>query len=141
MGFPVRPSYPLTGIGLSSFSNGVFKNLEIFWAHSALRRAKAFAPESARAVVLTPYPLRDRIQGIVRLFPPINRLKSTSDISIPFNPEEESSFRVSLFPTPHLYRLPELLKSYPCPSLGICLLCVPPVRTRNMLLACLEPAS
>src|SRR5277367_3269869 len=140
IGFPICPLYPLMGIGLSSFSNGVFKNLEIFWVHSALRRAKAFALELARAVVLTLYLLQDRIQGIVKLFPPINRLKSTSDISIPFNPKEESSFRVSLFPT-HLYQLPKSLKSYLCPSLGIRLLCVPPIRTRNILLVCLEPTS
>ena len=99
MGFLVRPLYPLIGMGVSSFSSGIFKNLEIFWAHLALRRVKAFALELARAVVLTPYLLRDKVQGIVKLFPPINRLKSTSDISIPFNPKEESSFRVPLFPT------------------------------------------
>jgi hypothetical protein len=88
-------------MGLSNCSKGVFRNSEVFLAHVVSRRAKAFAPESAKAVVLTPHPLRDKVHGIVKLFPPINRLKSTSDMSIPFNPEEESSFRVPLFPTPH----------------------------------------
>jgi len=60
---------------------------------------KAFALELARAVVLTLHPLQDRIHGTVKLFPPSSRLKSTLDMSIPFNPKEESSFRVPLFPT------------------------------------------
>src|SRR5579862_2735222 len=99
IGFPIRPSYPLTGTGFSRFSIGVFKNSEIFQAHLVSRRAKALALESAKAVVLTPHPLRDKLHRIVKLFPPINRLRSTSDISIAFDPEEESSFRVLLFPT------------------------------------------
>jgi hypothetical protein len=64
-----------------------------------LRRVKAFALELARAVVLTLYLLQDKVQGIVKLFPPINQLKSTFDMSIPFDFKEESFFRVPLFPS------------------------------------------
>ena len=77
--------------------------------HLVLRRAKAFALELAKVVVLTLYLLQDKVYRIVKLFPPNNQLKSTLDISIPFNPKEESSFRVLLFLTLLLY-LPRLLK-------------------------------
>src|SRR5277367_248633 len=140
IGFPICPLYPLMGMGLSSFSNGVFKNLEIFWVHSALRRAKAFALELARAVVLMLYLLRDRIQGIVRLFLPINRLKSTSNILIPFDPKEESSFRVALFPTLPLHLPLHLFLgsqgSNPFLSKDSPLLYSLPTCTRSMLLCC-----
>ena len=55
IGFPIYPLYPLIGIGLSSVSSGVFKNSEIFLAHLVSRRAKAFALELAKVVVLTLY--------------------------------------------------------------------------------------
>jgi hypothetical protein len=100
IGFPICLLYLLIRIGLSSISKGVFKNLGIFLVHLVLRRAKAFALELAKVVVLTLYPLYDKVYRIVKLFPPINQLKSTSNISIPSNPKEESSFRGSLFLTP-----------------------------------------
>ena len=80
--------------------------------------AKAFALELAKAVVLTLYLLRDRIHRIVKLFPPNNQLKSTSNMSIFFDPKEETSFRVPLFLTTpqRLYLLPRLLG--PCPFAG-----------------------
>ena len=106
IGFPIRLLYPLIRIGLSSISSGIFKNFEIFLVHLVSRRAKAFALELAKVVVLTPHLLRDKVYGIVKLFPPNNQLKSTLDISIPFNPKEESSFRVLLFPTLLLSLLP-----------------------------------
>jgi hypothetical protein len=47
-------------------------NLEIFFTHLILRRAKAFALELARVVVVTLYPLRNKVHSIVKLFPPNN---------------------------------------------------------------------
>ena len=67
---PIRPLYPFIGIGLSSISKRVFKNLEIFLAPLVLRRAKAFALELTKAVVLTLHPLQDKVYRIVKLFPP-----------------------------------------------------------------------
>ena len=72
IGFPIYPLYPLIGIGLSSVSSGVFKNLEIFLVHLVSRRAKAFTLELAKVVVLTLYLLRDKVYRIVKLFPPNN---------------------------------------------------------------------
>jgi hypothetical protein len=91
--------YPFIGIGVSKCSKGVFKNSESFTIHLVFSKAKALALVSAKAVVLTLYPLRDSVQRTIKLFPPINQLKSTSDMSIPSDPEEETSFRVLLFPT------------------------------------------
>jgi hypothetical protein len=48
----------------------VFKNLEIFLAHLALRRAKAFTLELAKAVVLTLHLLQDNVYKTVKLFLP-----------------------------------------------------------------------
>ena len=67
--------------------------------HLVLRRAKAFALELAKVVVLTLHPLQDKVYRIVKLFLPNNQLKSTLDISIPFDPKEETFFRVPLFLT------------------------------------------
>jgi hypothetical protein len=72
IGLPICPLYPLIKTVLSSFLNRVFRNLEIFLAHLVLRRVKAFALELAKVVVLTLYLLRDKVQGIVKLFLPIN---------------------------------------------------------------------
>ena len=72
IGFPICPLYPLIGIGLSSVSSSIFKNLEIFLVHLVLRRAKAFTLELAKVVVLTLYLLRDKVYRIVKLFPPNN---------------------------------------------------------------------
>src|ERR1700736_5548787 len=106
-------------MGFSNVSKGVFKNSESFSAHLVSRRAKAFAPESAKAVVLTPHPLRDKVHGIVKLFPPSSRLRSTSDMSIFPDPEEESSFRDALFPTlPFLTLLPLPGSQESCPCLA-----------------------
>jgi hypothetical protein len=99
IGFPICPLYPLTGTGLSSVSNNVFKNSDIFFAHLVSRRAKAFALVLAKAVVVTLHLFRDKVQGIVKLFLLINQLKSTLDKSTPFNPKEETSFKVPLFLT------------------------------------------
>ena len=44
----------------------------MFFTHFVLRRAKAFALELARAVVVTLYLLRNKVHGIVKLFPPSN---------------------------------------------------------------------
>ena len=68
IGVPDCPLYPLTGMGLSSFSKGVFRNLESFLAHLTLKRVKAFALELASVVVLTSHPLQDKIYRIVKLF-------------------------------------------------------------------------
>jgi hypothetical protein len=91
--------YPLTGTSFSSVSTKVFKNSEIFLAHLASRRAKAFALELAKAVVLTLYLLQDKVHRIVKLFLLNNQLKSTFNMLIPFNPKEETFFKVSLFLT------------------------------------------
>ena len=99
IGLPYCPLYPLTRMGLSSVSKGVFKNSEIFLAYRVSRRAKALALVLAKVVVLTPHPLHDKVHGIVKLFPPINQLRSTLDMSTPFDPKEETSFRVLLFLT------------------------------------------
>src|SRR5450432_4656964 len=84
--------YPLTRTGLSSVSNNVFKNSDIFFAHLVLRRAKAFALVLAKVVVVTLHLFRDKVQGIVKLFLLINQLKSTLDKLTLFNPKEETSF-------------------------------------------------
>jgi hypothetical protein len=72
MGVPICPLYPFTRISFSSVSMEVFKNSVIFFAHFVSRRAKAFALELARVVVVTLYPLRNKVHGIVKLFPPNN---------------------------------------------------------------------
>ena len=56
------PLYPLTGIGVSKVSKGEFKNSESFIAHLVSSKANALAPVSAKAVVLTPYPLHNNVQ-------------------------------------------------------------------------------
>ena len=61
--------------------------------------AKAFALVSAKAVVVTLHLLQDKIYKIVKLFPFNSRLKSTFDMSICLDLEEETSFRVPLFLT------------------------------------------
>ena len=99
IGFPARPSYPLTGIGFSKGSRGVFRYSNIFLAHLVSRRAKAFALELAKAAVLILYPLQDKVHNTVKLLLPINQLKSTFDRSTSFHPKEETSFRVPLFLT------------------------------------------
>ena len=50
----------------------MFKNLDIFFAHLVLRRAKAFALVLAKAIVVTLHLFRDKVQGIVKLFLLIN---------------------------------------------------------------------
>jgi hypothetical protein len=64
--------YLLTGTSLSSVSNNMFKNLDIFFVHLVLRRAKAFALVLAKAVVVTLYLFCDKVQGTVKLFLLIN---------------------------------------------------------------------
>jgi hypothetical protein len=99
IGLPTCLLYPLTGIGLFSVSNRVFKNSEIFLAHLVSRRAKAFALVLANAVVLTLHLLRYKVHEIVKPFLLNNQLRSTSDILILYSPKEESSFRALLFLT------------------------------------------
>ncbi len=89
--------YFLTGINLFSISNKVYKNLKISLVYVVLKRAKVFTLELAKVVVLTLYLLQDSVHRIVKLFLPNKQLKLTSNISIPFNPKEKSSFRVVLF--------------------------------------------
>jgi hypothetical protein len=91
--------YPLTGTGLFSVSNRVFKNSEIFLAHLVLRRAKAFALVLANAVVLTLHLLQYKVHEIVKPFLLNNQLRLTSNILILYSPKEESSFRALLFLT------------------------------------------
>ena len=67
------------------------------------RKAKAFAPKLAKAVVLTLYLLRDNVQKTVKLFSFIKRLKSTLDMLTLLNLKEETSFKVLLFLTLCLY--------------------------------------
>jgi hypothetical protein len=84
----------------------MFKNSETFLTHLILRRVKAFALVLAKVVVVTLHLFQDKVHSIVKLFPPINQLKSTLDMLMPFNPKEETSFKVPLFPTPLLPLLP-----------------------------------
>jgi hypothetical protein len=96
----------------------VFKNLESFLTHLVLKRAKAFALKSAKAVVLTLHLLRNKVYKIVKLFLLNNRLKLTSNMSILIDLKEESSFKVLLFLTLYLqtrYPLLKLRESCPCP--------------------------
>ena len=84
-------------------------------AFVVLRRAKAFALELAKAVVLTLHLLRNKLHRTVKLFPPNSQLRLTFNMLILYNPKEESSFRVPLFPSPDfltLYLLPRLQE--PC---------------------------
>ena len=53
-----------TGLMLRNFESSVAKDL--------LMKAKPFAPVSTSADDLTPYPLRDRVHGIVKCLPPIS---------------------------------------------------------------------
>ena len=53
MGSPIRPLYPRIGIGLGSSLRGTFKKLASFIAHYISIKAKAFAPELAKAEVKT----------------------------------------------------------------------------------------
>jgi len=53
MGGPIRPLYPQIGIGLGSSLRGTFKKLASFIAHYISIKAKAFAPELAKAEVKT----------------------------------------------------------------------------------------
>ena len=46
------------------------KNLESFFAHLVLKRAKAFALELAKAVVLTLYLLQNKLYKTIKLFLP-----------------------------------------------------------------------
>ena len=53
IGFLIYLLYPLIEIGLLSISSSIFKNLKIFLVYLVSRRAKAFALELAKVVVLT----------------------------------------------------------------------------------------
>jgi hypothetical protein len=55
-------------IGLSSAFSNAFKNSKIFLAQLVLRRAKAFALELAKAVVLTLHLLQDKVHRTIKLF-------------------------------------------------------------------------
>ena len=110
IGYPICPLYPQIGIGLGSFSRGAFKKSASFVTHLVSIKAKAFAPKSAKAEVKTWYLLRNKVQGIVQLLPLTSQLRLTYNMSIPFNPKEESSPRVPLFLI--LYCPPKLLRSH-----------------------------
>ena len=99
IGLPGRPLYPFTGTGFSRASKGWFRNSDSFWAHLVSSSAKAFALVLAKAVVVTPHPLQDKIHRIVKLFLSNSQLKLTSNMSICLDPKEETSFRVPLFST------------------------------------------
>jgi hypothetical protein len=142
----VFPLYPFIEIGFSKGSKGVFKNLESFTIYLVFNRVKALALVLAKVVVLTLYLLYNNIQQIVKLFPPISQLKSTSNISILSNPKEETSFRVRLFPTLSIslptfhLRLPsELLLSYPFPLIGSPLKNGPSSYKQSKCPSCLKP--
>ena len=53
IGGPIRPLYPRIGIGLGSSSIGAFKKSASFTAYWVLIKARAFAPELAKAEVKT----------------------------------------------------------------------------------------
>src|SRR6201991_1047432 len=76
-----------TGSILRNFESSVAKDLSM--------KAKPFAPVSTSADDLTPYPLRDRVHGIVKCFPPINWLRSIACRLIPY-PRAESFSRAPL---------------------------------------------
>jgi len=99
MGSPIRPLYPRIGIGLGSSLMGAFRKSASFMAYWVSIKVKAFALELAKAEVKTWYLLRNKVQGIVQLLPLTSRPRLTSNMSIPFDPREESSSRVPLFPT------------------------------------------
>jgi hypothetical protein len=50
----------------------MFKNLDIFFAHLVLKRAKAFTLVLAKVVVVTLHLFCNKVQGIVKLFLLIN---------------------------------------------------------------------
>ena len=50
----------------------MFKNLDIFFIHLVLKRAKAFALVLAKAVVVTLYLFHNKVQSIVKLLLLIN---------------------------------------------------------------------
>ena len=68
----MHPLYPLTGTGFSSISKGVFKNSETFLVHLVSRRAKAFALELAKVVVLTLLLFFNSVYSIIKFFLLIN---------------------------------------------------------------------
>ena len=97
----------------------MFKNSKSFFALLVLKRAKAFAPKLAKVVVLTLHLLQDKVYRTVKLFLPSSRLRSTSDMLIFPDPEEESSFKDALFPTlPFLTLLPLPGSQESCPCLA-----------------------
>jgi hypothetical protein len=112
IGCLTHPLYPQIGIGLGRSSIGVFRKSVSFIVYWVSIKVKVFAPESAKAEVKTWYLLRNKVQGIVQLFPLISRPRLIYNILIPFNPREESSFKVPLFLT--LY--------YPLKLIRLCLL-------------------
>ena len=73
-------------------------------------KIKAFTLKLAKVEVKTEYLLRNKVQRIVQLFPLISHSKLIYNISILFNPREESSFKVPLFLI--LYCPPKLIELY-----------------------------
>jgi hypothetical protein len=70
--FPNLLLYPLTPRGLGKRWNLSLKKVAISVARRVSIKAKPFAPESIREEALTKYPLKDKLQGTVKCFPPIN---------------------------------------------------------------------
>src|SRR5438045_9379914 len=104
------PSKPFTVMGFSSWVALMFRNLATSIAHAVSIKANPFAPVSARAYKSTLNPLCDIVQGTVKCFPPINRLRSISWRLIPY-PRAEYLPRVPLFPNPpFLFPLTDLLQ-------------------------------
>jgi hypothetical protein len=91
--------YLLTRTSLFRVFNKVFKNLEIFLAHLVSRKAKAFALVLVKVVVLTLHLLQNKVYEIVKLLLLSNQLRSTFNMLILYNFEEETSFKVLLFLT------------------------------------------
>jgi hypothetical protein len=96
-----RPSNPLTLQGFLSRTGLMPRKLPIVFAKLVSMKVYPLAPVSMREVVLMPNPLLLTVHGRVNTSPSSNWLKSTSAISIPYGPEEETSFRSVLFPGLH----------------------------------------
>jgi hypothetical protein len=60
--------YPFVETRIDRGSRRVFKNSESFVIQRIFSSTKALAPVSAKAVVLTLYPLCDNVQQTVKLF-------------------------------------------------------------------------
>ena len=113
IGGPIHPLYPQVEIGLGSSLRSAFKRLASFIAHQVSNKVKVFTLELAKAEVKTWYLLQNKVQGIVQLLLLTSQPRLIYNISIPFNPREESFSRVPLFPTLPLYYPLRLVEPHP----------------------------